>query len=121
MNNAMKTTGGGEMTLSIFDQVKQQGIEASYQNTTTYWKEEAGAALQLLAKLQRFITSEDIIVLLEKKGITTSNNKALGAVMQSAQRSGLIKPTGDWKTSQLKRRHGAAIRVWASTRFEDRK
>lgn len=101
--------------LSIYDQ-KQRGIEVSYANTSTEWKEEAGAALQILAKLQRYITSEDIIILLEKKGLVTGNNRSLGAVMQAAQRSGLIKPTGQWKTSQLKRRHGAPLRIWEVVR-----
>jgi len=104
---------------TIFDQSireKTLGIEASYRNTSTTWKEEAGAALQLLARMQRFITSEDVIVLLEKKGVTTGNNKAMGAVMSAAQRSGLIKPTGQWQTSKLKRRHGAPVRVWEVAR-----
>lgn len=106
---------------TIYDQEKQRGIEVSYGNTTTEWKEEAGSALQILAKLQRFITSEDIIVLLEKKGVTTGTNKALGAVMQAAHRSGLIKPTGEWKTSQLKRRHGAPLRIWSTVKPESKK
>lgn len=104
---------------TIFDQSqrsKQQGIEVSYRNTTSYWKAEAGEALQILCKQKNFITSEDVIVLLEKAGITTGNNKALGAIIQSAHRAGLIKPTGDWKTSQLKRRHGAPVRVWQVVR-----
>jgi hypothetical protein len=101
---------------TIYDQAKQQGIEVSYGNTTSEWKAEAGNALQILCKRQNFITSEDVIVLLESAGITTGNNKALGAVMQSAQRAGLIKPTGEWQTSKLKRRHGAPVRVWKVVR-----
>ncbi len=100
---------------SIFDQTMKEktlGIEASYRNTSSYWREEAGQALQVLARLQTYITSEDVITLLEKKGVVTSNNKAMGAVMVSAHRSGLIKPTNEWRTSKLKRRHHAPVRVW---------
>lgn len=97
---------------SIYDQAKERGIELSYKNTSSVWKEEAGAALHVISRRQRFITSEDIITLLEKKGVTTGNNRAIGAVMRSAKRAGLIKPTGEFRVSKLARRHGGPIRVW---------
>ncbi len=104
---------------TIFDQTMREktlGMEASYLHTSTVWKEEAGAALQILARRQKFITSEDVIILLERKGVTTGNNKAMGAVMSAAHRSGLIKPAGHWQPSKLKRRHAAPIRVWTVVR-----
>lgn len=103
--------------ISIYDAPKQRGIEVSYANASTVWKEEAGATLQVVAKTQKFLTSEDVITVLEKKGVTTGNNKAMGGVMQAAHRIGLIRPTGEWRSSKLARRHAAPLRVWESTTF----
>lgn len=91
---------------------KQRGMEASYSSTTTRWKEEAGVTLNNLIQVKDTITSEDIIISLEKRGITTGNNKAMGALMTAAQRSGLIQPLPEYKQSALPRRHKAPIRVW---------
>ena len=104
---------------TIFDQTeqaKQQGMEASYQHADSLWKREAAATLQLLIKQQRFITSEDIITILEERGITTGTNKAIGAIMQAAKRSGQIQATDQWRESKLKRRHKAPVRVWEAIR-----
>jgi predicted glycosyl hydrolase (DUF1957 family) len=115
----MRTKAKAEDQRTLFDQIEREkvdGIERSYRNTTSVWKQEASEALQVLAKLQREITSEDVITLLERKGVTTGNNKAMGAVMVAAQRAGVIKATDKWVTSRLKRRHHAPVRVWEVVR-----
>jgi len=104
---------------SIFDQAeraKTEGMEVSYRNAGTYWQDKASEVLQELIRSNRYVTSEDVIIELENRGITTGNNKALGALMTAAKRAGQIKPTGEWTTSKLKRRHGAPLRKWETVK-----
>lgn len=104
---------------SIFDQAKRamvQGREAAWQHADSHWKRRAGEILQELIIARKFITSEDVIMRLESEGITTGNNRAIGALMSAAKRAGQIKPTGEYKESRLKRRHKAPLRIWQIVR-----
>ena len=103
--------------MSIFDQherKKQEGIEASYRHADSYWKSAASKALMELAEQGGEFTADDIWPILAKQGIHTSNNSALGAIMQGAARAGMISKTGSFKVSTNPSNHDRPITIWKS-------
>lgn len=108
--------------VSLFDQAeraKQSGIEASYQHAPSVWKEAAREALMTLAKSKAEFTTDELWDLLSKQGVHTGEPRALGSIMQSAHRSGMIKATGRYVPSY--RRHKAPIILWQSNIYEEKR
>lgn len=97
---------------------KNEGIEAAYRGADTEWKRAAIECLQRMIKTQKYVTSEDVVLELNKRGITTSENRAMGAIMQSFSRAGLIESTGQFTTSRRPECHKSPVRVWRSKKFE---
>lgn len=103
--------------LTIFDQVeraKQQGIEASYQYADLDWKKIASDAVRQCALQRSEFTTDDVWDIINKTGITTSENRAMGAIMQSASRSGMLKATPTFIMSKRATKHKSPTRVWQS-------
>lgn len=101
----------------LFDQAerkKQEGINASYHNTTTIWKEAAGEALIAVAKAHYEFTTDEIWMHLARLGIHTSENRAIGAVIQGAIRSGVIEHTGTYRPTGRPVSHKRPQAVWRS-------
>jgi hypothetical protein len=108
---------------SIFDQAeksKQEGIELVYRHANTFWKKEAASTLLRVARKQEYFTSDDILIPLETRGVTTGDNRAIAAVLQSANRMGLITSTDRFIRCRRKSRHGAPIMVWRSNMQPER-
>lgn len=102
---------------SVFDQAeqkKQQGIEVSFRNASSVWKDAATKRIQYLVKHRREFTSDDVVIYLDNQGIVTGNNSALGAIFQAFSRAGLIQDTGRFKESVRPSRHKAPVRIWIS-------
>jgi len=100
---------------SIYDlaeRKKTEGMEVSYRNADSAWVRAANERITTLVNAKIPFTGDDIIEHLDKKGIVTGNNSALGAIMKSWQRSGHIKPTGIYLESRRPSRHKAPIRQW---------
>lgn len=111
--------GKGAKKISLFDKAeraKQQGIEASYQHAPSIWKQAASDALMKLAKTKAEFTTDELWDLLAEQGVHTGEPRALGAIMQSAHRSGMIKATGKYVPSY--RRHKAPIILWQSNIYK---
>lgn len=109
----------GNKKISLFDQAeraKQQGIEASYQHAPSVWKQAASEALMTLAKSKPEFTTDELWDLLAERGVHTGEPRALGAIMQSAHRSGMIKSSGKYVASY--RRHKAPIILWQSNIYK---
>lgn len=113
-------------TVSIFDQKldtkakirAQRGIESSYANADTYWKNKAREALLHIAENYRELTSDMVMAYLAQLGVHTGEPRALGAIIQGASRSGMITKTGQYRESY--RRHNAPIPVWKSNIFKEK-
>jgi len=108
-------------TMSLFDQSehkKQEGIEAAYQGARSYWKEAAQKALVECAKRYQEFTTADVWVIVDAQGLTTSENRAMGAIMQSASRSGMIQRTGRYKETTRVSQHRRPIAIWSSNIYE---
>jgi hypothetical protein len=104
--------------LTIFDQVeraKQQGIETAYQYANLDWKNIASKAVTKCAmELPEFSTNE-VWEEINKTGVTTHTNRALGAIMQAAARSGMIKKVG-YVGSKLA--HASPVTLWQSNIYK---
>lgn len=102
---------------TIFDQVekqKQEGMELVYRHANTLWQREAATTLLEVAQTMRHFTSDDILIPLERRGITTGDYRAIAAILQSACRMGLIRSTDKFIRCRRKTRHGAPVMVWQS-------
>lgn len=96
------------------EQAKQQGVEASYRHADSRWKQEASAQLHEIIKKQEFFTSDDILEPLEARGIVTRDNRAIAAILQAFNRSGMITSTDMFVRCRRPSRHGAPIMKWKS-------
>lgn len=102
---------------TIFDQaerLKQSGMEAAYQYADLDWKQIASKALRQCAETKAEFTTDDMWAIINETGIVTSENRAMGAIMQSASRSGMIKATGYFLPSKRVSKHKSPTRVWQS-------
>lgn len=102
---------------TIFDKVekaKQDGIELVYRHADSQWKKAAAERLLEVAQSRQRFTSDDILIPLEEQGITTGDNRAISAILQSAKRMGLISPTDFSIRCRRKSRHHGDVRVWKS-------
>ena len=116
-----KSIFGQPPQATIFDTAEKQkseGIEAAYRGADSEWKRAAAECLQQMVETREFITSEDVVLELNKRGIVTSENRAMGAVMQSFSRAGLIESTGRFTTSRRPECHKSPVRIWRSKKFE---
>lgn len=89
----------------------QQSIDIALQFSNTDWKREAEATLSLLIKLGDDFTSEDVLRILDEKGVSTKDNRALGGLFQSYSRKGYIRFIR-YTTATRKSRHNAPIALW---------
>jgi len=102
---------------SLFDQAerkKQEGINASYNRTSTIWKEAAAEALIAVAKANYQFTSDKVWEYLASIGVHTGDNRALGAVMQAGRRSGVIEFTGSYRPTIRPVGHKSPKAIWRS-------
>lgn len=102
---------------TVFDQaerLKQQGMEAAYQYADMDWKKIASDALRKCAETKPEFTTDDMWEIINQTGIVTSENRAMGAIMQSASRGGMIKATGYFLPSKRVSKHKSPTRVWQS-------
>lgn len=109
---------------TIFDQAdrrKQEGIELVYRHADTEWKRAAAERLRFVAETREYFTSDDVLIYLEKKGITTGDNRAIAAILQAFNRAGLITSTDKFVRCRRPQRHGAPIMVWRSNMVKKQK
>lgn len=102
---------------TVFDQaerLKQAGMEAAYQYADLSWKDIAAKALMQVAQTKAEFTTDDMWEIINETGIVTSENRAMGAIMQSASRAGMIKATGYFLPSKRVSKHKSPTRVWQS-------
>jgi hypothetical protein len=100
-------------------QLAEEGMQVSFNFANQDWKEAANSALRHTAQVMPVFTVDDIHRALEKRSpaVTTPSASALGQIMRSAAKEGLIQQTGDFRCSSRPSRHSAALRVWKSLIF----
>lgn len=105
---------------SLFDPAaveaaRQEGIDRSGDTAGDDWKSEAAAQVAFLARTTTDFTTDEVIARLEIVGHVPENLMALGAVMQSAARAGIIRKTGATRRTKIARRH-RDLTVWTAAR-----
>ena len=106
---------------TVFDQaerLKQQGMEAAYQHADLNWKDIASKALMECARTKPEFNTDDMWEIINKTGVTTSENRAMGAIMQAASRAGVIKATPYFRPSRRVVAHKAPTRMWQSLIYQ---
>lgn len=101
-----------QATIFEAERLKQEGMEKSYNNSDPMWREAVVTQLHEVLRTKEYFTSDDILIPVEKKGIFTKTNSALGAILTAAKRSGLIEATSQFRESKRPSRHKAPLRVW---------
>lgn len=78
------------------------------------WRWAAKVFLREAIRSGEPFTSADITERLRESGFSTRDGRALGAIIRSASRAGLIKPTGRVLTSPLPDHHSGLSREWVA-------
>jgi len=90
-------------------------IGAAGQHADVRWRTLATAAILRLAFQGGSFTTDDVWTVVEPFGVTTHDNRALGAVMKAMQRTGLIEATTTFLPSTRAVNHNRPVRVWRAT------
>jgi hypothetical protein len=69
-------------------------------NTKEYWRSEARATVEVLARKKSPFTTDEVLDILERKNTVTRENRALGGIMMKARNEGVIKPIGTRPTTR---------------------
>lgn len=94
---------------------KAAALRAVNDNADPVWKRNAKHAIYDLAQTRETFTTDDVWVLLHKRGEETPHEpRALGALMNAAAKKNLIVSSGDWVESNRHECHRRPIRVWRS-------
>lgn len=92
---------------------RDKAIQKVETHANDEWKQSAFAAVEKTAReAEAFIV--DSVWLRMPEGSSTHEGRAMGAIMQKAQREGLIAPTNDFRPSFDKTHHACPRRVWKS-------
>lgn len=99
------------MQLDLYD-MTQLSIEQAEAHADIKWKRAAYQAVINLANVRTFFTTDQVWEVLEKKGLSTHEPRALGAIMQQAKRNGVIESTGQYVQSHRRECHSRPIPVY---------
>lgn len=94
--------------------VKSEAVQAVGEHANGMWWAAACRAVREIATNQSKLTADDVLRLVESWGYTTTDNRAMGPVMNDAKAKGLIRATGTFEPSINKRKHQSPTRVWES-------
>jgi hypothetical protein len=97
------------------EHIKDRAVFAAGAFADPTWIEEAEVAVILLCRIGRDFTTDDVHALLIKRGSTTPEPRALGAVILRAAKDKRIVPTGQYKKSVRRECHRRPLAVWRPT------
>lgn len=96
----------------LADQLElDEAIESVADNAGPVWRAHALAAVRKAAERHPELTVDDVH---EHITLPVLDARALGHVMRTAARDGLIAATGEYRTSRRPATHGRPCRVWRS-------
>lgn len=110
-----RITTATEMSLQNSERLKQEGMARAHRAADPEWQRFMLRALKQVASRQKFFCTDDIERIRHSyDGPTTHENRALGPLMLSAKKDGLIAPTDRWVMSIQPFNHRRPVRVWRS-------
>lgn len=81
------------------------------------WEEASADCIKQVATQKRRFTGDDVMNLLEERGFSTGDSRALGPAMVRAAKAGLMEKTETFQASTRRSQHGSPRRVWQSCIF----
>lgn len=99
-------------------QGRDEGMARAEGAADSEWKAAAIDAVEQLAHASAYLTSDDVWPLLFAQQLGTHEHRAMGPVMQSAKRLGLIEATAAFRPSTRAKAHAGPKRVWRSLVFK---
>ena len=93
--------------------VTDRAIEKVAKNANQEWMEAAYKAVQSVASLLAEFSADDVAMAMPKN-VTTSDKRAMGAVLRQAAKDGLIRSTPRFTTCQRINQHRCPKRIWES-------
>ena len=94
-------------------ELAEKGMKQSLLNADLDWRLVAEEVVRDFVYGSSTFTSDDVLLELEKKGVRSVNNSALGAIMRRFATLGKIEPFG-YEPSKRPSRHRAPVRRWRS-------
>jgi hypothetical protein len=95
---------------------RDEAVDRVGRNAPTEWKNHAAEAVLHCARMAPIFTADEVWQRLEiLNQAEGANPKALGAVMSSLARDGVIVTTGNYRKSTLARRHQRPVAEWRLT------
>ena len=96
--------------------VRDEAVDRVGRNAPTEWKAHATEAVLHVARMTPIFTADEVWQRLEiLNQAEGANPKALGAVLSSLARDGVIETTGNYRKSVLPRRHQRPVAEWRLT------
>lgn len=103
----------GINTMTTATDTRDKAIAQVATNTDTAWAAQTLDIIKQIATDTFDFTTDDIWQALAETSLPTPHEpRALGALMLTAQRAGLIAPTDRYRQSQRPKCHARPIRVW---------
>lgn len=93
----------------------EDAIERAYKHAPDEWRKYALQCVEAVAKRNEEFTVNEVRSLIKAGIYKTHDNRALGGVMKTAQRLGIIEPTGNTIPSVVG--HRTPIQIWRSRIF----
>lgn len=97
---------------------RDEGMARAERSADEDWKREALDAVEQLAYVLTYLTSDDVWPVLFAREVGTHEHRAMGPVMLAAKRLGLIEPTAAFRPSTRAKAHAGPKRVWRSLVFK---
>lgn len=108
------------MCRKVNQAIKVEAIEAVANHVNGMWWAAAQRAVKQIAMGNPTLTADDVLRLIESWGHRTTDNRALGPIMNDARAKGLIRASDRFKPSINKRKHQSPTRIWESLIYDGR-
>lgn len=95
---------------------REQAIDEVEENAEMRWLTEATTALLRVAQTRGTFTSDDVFMAMPEDVRYVREPRAMGAIMRSGVRGGLIEPTGEFRETDHVASHRRPKRVWRMRR-----
>ncbi len=93
----------------------QEGMDRAVNAADLRWVQLARWWVEQWSAQRRTFTSDDLLLALASLNLDTAERRALGGVVRTAHRDGLIKPTGGYVPASRAEAHCRPCREWVGT------
>lgn len=91
-------------------------VKAAASSADPKWMAAADRAVRRLAKREATFTTDEVWQALKRSKATTSERRAMGAVMRKAAADGVIRSTQTYRVSTRPECHRRPVTIWESVR-----